>query len=128
MKKIISLFIVLSLFSQVALAECDWKKGVKENVDGTFTYSAECHLRVGQLVRDEPIKDQQIAEYKKVIELKDLALSKTEQRADMWMNTTFKLQDRMNTIEDYSSRNNTVYFIIGVAFTALAVWGAGQLR
>lgn len=127
MKKLTSVALIAILFSNVAMADCDFKTIIRLD-DGSYKYSRECHVKVGEMKQDLEIKDAQIADYKKAIELKDLALVKTEQRADMWMNTSFKLEDRLNTIDDLRSKNNTLYYILGVATTALAVWGAGQLR
>ena len=68
-----------------------------------------------------------IIEYKKAIDLKDLALTSSNTRADLWMNTSFKLQDRMNSVDDIKNKNQLLMFFAGVAVTSLAVWGAGQL-
>jgi hypothetical protein len=128
MKKLTSVAIVVAILSQsVAMADCDFKTVTRLD-DGSYKYSRECHLKVGEMKQDIEIKDSQIADYKKAIELKDLALVRTEQRADMWMNTSFKMEDRLNTIDELRSKNYVLYFILGVATTSLAVWGAGQLR
>lgn len=127
MKKLTSFFVICSLFANVAMADCDWSKLV-HNQDGTVTYSKELHICVGQMKSDLAAANSQIADYKSAVELKDLAITKSEQRGDMWMNSSFTLQDRMNTIESYKSKNELLYFVGGIVFTGLAVWGAGQLR
>jgi hypothetical protein len=63
----------------------------------------------------------QIADYKKVIDLKDLALTKSDERTQLWMNTSDNLQDRMNKIDDTAKRNEWVFFGLG----ALTVVAAG---
>jgi hypothetical protein len=128
MKRLISLFVVISFFSNVALADCDFSTGITKQEDGSFRYTKECHLKVGEMKRDLEIANTQIVEYKKAIELKDLALAKADERADKWMNAAYKLEDRMTTIDNLRSANQWLYFGIGVAVTGLAVWGAGQLR
>lgn len=127
MKKI-SLLVLLSFISNVALADCDWSTGVTKLPDGSFKYSAECHIKVGETVRDLDIAKNQIVDYKKAIELKDLALQKSDERVNLWMDTSYKLQDRMAAIDSIQSKNNWLHFGLGVVFTGLAVWGAGQLR
>ena len=113
-------------FSTSAFADCDFSKLI-HNQDGSVVYSADCHLKVGQMKADLDSANLQIQDYKKAIELKDLAISKSQERADLWMGETFKLQDRMSTIESYKSKNEVLYFGLGVVFTSLAVFGAGQL-
>lgn len=117
---------LVSLTANIALADCDYSK-IVHNADGTFTYSKELHLCVGQMKNDLASANSQIDDYKKAIDLKDLALTKSNQRGDLWMNSTFTLQDRMDTVESYKSKNELLYFIGGVLFTGLAVWGAGSL-
>jgi hypothetical protein len=73
-------------------------------------------------------REAQVQALTKSIELKDLAIKTHEQRADLWMNTSFKLEDRVNTIERYNDTNKWLYFGLGIVVTGLSVWGAGQLR
>lgn len=126
MKKLIAIFLLFVSLPSAAMANCDFSK-VVHNADGTMTYTKELHVCVGQMKADLESANSQIADYKKAIELKDLALTKSEQRGDMWMNQSFTLQDRMDKIESYKSKNEILYFVGGVFLTGLAVWGAGQL-
>lgn len=126
MKKLISAALIVLSLSNVAFADCDYSK-IVSNPDGTYTYSKELHICVGTMKRDLDSANTQIAEYKKVIDLKDLALTKSDARANLWMDTSFKLQDRMNAIDDLKSKNQYLAFGLGVIMTGLAVWGAGQL-
>lgn len=127
MKRFISVCLVFFTISNAAFADCDFSTGITKQPDGSFLYTKDCHLKVGEMKRDLEAANTQIVEYKKVIELKDLALSKSNERADLWMNASFKLQDRMNAVDDLKTRNQLLLFLSGVAFTSLAVWGAGQL-
>lgn len=127
MKKLISYSLLIMMSANIALADCDYSKVVK-NGDGTFTYTKELHICVGQMKQDLEIATSQIVDYKKAIELKDLAIKLSGDRSDLWMNTSFKLQDRMNTIEDLKSKNNWLYYGLGIASGFVAVWAAGQLR
>lgn len=126
MNKLISLIMLTALVSNVAMADCDFSK-IVINPDGSRTYSKELHICVGQMKQDLDIANSQLADYKKAIDLKDLALVDTQKRSDIWMNTSFQLQDRMNAVDKLKSSNELLYFIGGVIFTGLSVWGAGQL-
>lgn len=126
MKKLIVLLLIAVSFSNIAFADCDYTK-IIHNVDGSYTYTKELHICVGQMKQDLDSSRTQLVEYKKAIDLKDLALSKSDERADLWMNTSFKLQDRMNAVDELKGKNQLLMFFAGVAVTSLAVWGAGQL-
>lgn len=127
MKQFIATLLIGFSLSNLAFADCDYSKIVK-NPDGTYTYSRELHLCVGQMKSELEAANTQVVEYKKVIDLKDLALTKANERSDMWMNTSFKMQDRINSIESLQSKSNLLYTALGVGLTVLSVWAAGQLK
>lgn len=122
MKKIISLVAALTLFSNVCFADCDFSTGAVKQADGTYQYTKECHIKVGQTIQDNAVKAQQITDYKKAIDLKDLAITKSDQRAQNWMDTSLKLEDNVQKMQSYSSRNEWIYFGLG----ALSVFAAGM--
>lgn len=102
--------ILLLLVSQISYAECDFSTGITKNSDGNFVYNRDCHLRVGELVEENK-------NLKKSIELKDLAIQKQDERISLWMDTSNKLEQRVNTIEDLKSKNEFLYFGLGVLAT-----------
>lgn len=122
MKKILSIVAALSLFTNVAVADCDFSKVVK-NSDGTFTYTKELHICVGQLVQDNTTKDLQIKDYLQAITLKDLAITTADKRTQLWMDTTFKLEDNIQKMDSFKSTSNWIYFGLG----ALTIIGAGMM-
>lgn len=126
MKKLISTILIVSCLSNVALADCDFSTVTKLE-DGSYKYSKECHIKVGEMKRDLDIANKQVKLLNDSLELKDLALSKSNERIALWMDTTYKLEDRLNKIDELRSKNNWIYFGLGAVFTGLAVWGAGQL-
>lgn len=128
MKHLVSLFLLFSFVSNVALADCDFKTGIIPLSDGSYKYSADCHLRVGQLVQDNAVKDHQISDLTKAVTLKDLALQKSDDRANLWMNTSGQLEDRLTKVDSLEKKNSVLYVSLGVLGTVLAVWAAGQLR
>jgi hypothetical protein len=121
MKKIISLMLAMSLFSSACLATCDWSKIVK-NADGTYTYSQALNLCVGQTVQDNVTKAQQITDYTKALTLKDLAITKSDARADLWMSTSLKLEENVQKVDTLKRDNEWIFFGLG----ALTVIGAGM--
>lgn len=127
MKKLISALLAVFMFANVALADCDFSTGITPNTDGSYTYTKACHIAVGTMKRDLDTANTKIASYEKVIQLKDLSLTKSDERADLWMNTSFKMQDRLNSVDELKSKNQWLAFGLGIVFTSLAVYGAGQL-
>jgi hypothetical protein len=126
MKNIISIAISLTLFSGVSFADCQFND-LKHNADGTVTYSAADHVCVGNLVQDNATKAKQVDDLNKAITLKDLALTKSDQRVQMWQDTTFKLEDNMQKVDSLQKTSQWVWFGLGVLTTGLAVEGAAQL-
>jgi len=126
MKKIVSVVLALSLFSTSAMAECDFSTGINKNDNGTYTYSRECHIKVGEMKQDLEIANKQVEKLNKALDLKDLALTKADQRADLWMNTSFKLEDRVNTIDEMRKTNQWLYFGLGALAMFAATYAASQ--
>lgn len=126
MKKLISIIAAITLFSNLAFADCNFKDLV-HNPDGTVTYSKADHICVGQTVQDNATKAQQIDSYKKAIDLKDLAITKSDARAQNWMDTSLKLEDNVQKMDSIKKQNEWIYFVLGVVATSLAGITAAQL-
>lgn len=125
MKKLLINMIALTIFSNVAMADCDYTKIVKNN-DGTYTYSAELHVCVGKMKQDLDISTQQNSNLIKSLSLKDLALDKANQRADLWKDSTFKLEDRINSIDSLQKKNDWMFFGLGVVTVLAAGYVASR--
>ena len=123
MKGVISVLVAASLFVNVAMADCDFSTGITPGPNHTFIYSEDCHQKVGQLVQDNKTKDAQLADYAKAIDLKDLAIKKADERANMWMDTSTKLEDRLTKVDELQSKNNFIYYGLGI----LTVLAAGYV-
>lgn len=121
MNKIVSFVLLLTILSNVAFADCDFSSGITLLPNGNFEYSRECHLKVGQIKSDLGIANKQITDLNTALQLKDLALKKSDERVELWMGTTYKLEDRVSKIDELGSKNNLLYFGLG----ALTVIGAG---
>lgn len=114
-------------FASNSCADCDFSKDIQKNADGSYTYTRECHLDVGNTYKALEKRVLQVGKLEEALELKDLALIKSHERMDLWRNTTYKLEDRVNSMEEFKKRNEWLYFGLGIVVTGLAVWGAGQL-
>ena len=114
------------IVSQTAFADCDFSKDV-QNQDESYIYSKECHIQVGKLVQNEEKRKKQVEELEKVVEIKDLVIIKSHERAEMWRATTFKLEDRVNTIDRMKDTNKWLYFGLGVVTTGFAIYLGSQM-
>jgi hypothetical protein len=126
-RKFIAVLIIACLMPLSALADCDFKTGITKNDNGTYTYSRECHIKVGELRQDLDIATEQNLKFTKALELKDLALTKADQRADMWQQTAFKLEDRITTIDGMRTSNQWLMFGFGMVTMFAASYAASQL-
>ena len=126
MKLVTAIILMFTWTCQLALADCDYTK-IKDNGDGTYLYTKELHICVGKMKKDLDASNAQNASYMEAITLKDLALTKSDERVNLWRDSTFKLEDRMSTIDSLESKNKIIYFGLGILITGAAVWGAGQL-
>lgn len=127
MKALISSVLATIFITNPVLA-CEFSKDIQKNADGSYTYTKGCHVEVGKTFKKLDLKEKQVDKLEEVIELKDLAIVKGHERIDLWMNTSFKLEDRVNTIDRLKERNKWLYFGLGIVVTGFAVWGAGQLK
>lgn len=117
MKTLISLFMLVSLLSNAAFADCDFSTGITPGPNKTFIYSEACHLKVGALVQDDAIKTQQVADLTTAVQLKNAALLAADQRTILWTNTAESEQDRMNKLSSEQSHSDFIYFGLGILST-----------
>jgi hypothetical protein len=125
--RIVSFVCVLLSLTSSAFGSCDFANDIKENPNGTYTYTKECHIEVGKRVKKLALVEEQVLQLEKTIELKDLALSKQRERADMWMDASLKINDKLVQYDAIASKDDKLYFLMGVGITILSVWAAGQL-
>lgn len=125
-KTLVSSILSILLFSNIALADCDFSKIQK--VDGGYLYTKELHLCVGEMKQDLEIEQKRTVKLSEALTLKDTALDRANQRADLWMQTSFKLEDRVNTIDELRSRNQYLYFGLGMLTMFAATYAAGQIN
>ncbi len=118
MKKIICFILLQIMICNMALADCDWTT-IKPMPNGDYEYNPELHLCVGKLVQSDKTKDAQVEDLTKAIQLKDLALTKADERTDLWKQTAYNEQDRLNKIESGQRTNDWIFYGLG-ALTVIA--------
>ncbi len=125
MNKIIT-FVMILMMSNISFAECDWSTITK--VDSRYSYSVDCHKEVGKLVKEQELRREQVVKLNKTISLKDLSISKAEERITNWRDTTYILEKRLQTQRKWSRYNDWMYFGGGIFMTVLAGWTMGQVN
>ena len=128
MKNLIISFTIISLLPSLCFADCDFTV-IKPSADGqSFTYPKALHLCVGQMVEDSATKDQQIADLNKAVQLKDLAITASDQRTQLWSTTSAQLEDRLQKIDSLEKKNDWLYFALGAISIIGAAYVVGQVR
>lgn len=127
MNKIIICLLTFVLFTNSVFAECDFKTGIVPGPNKTFIYTEECHQKVGKLVQDNAIKDAQIQDLTKAIQLKDLALQTSDSRIALWQKSSLDEQDRLSKMEIDQKGNEYFIFALGVLATVGAGYVASQI-
>jgi hypothetical protein len=99
-------WLVLFIIPNIAFAQCDFTSILPTN-HNTFEYTEGCHREVG-------LMKVKLEKLNKVIELKDLALDKANERAELWMNTSIQMQDKFMKVEKLNRENGWIYFGAGM--------------
>lgn len=126
MKKFIVALMVGLMLPWQAFAACDFKTGITQ-VPGGFLYTEQCHLAVGQMRQSYLLDEQKIADLNKALDLKDITITKSDQRADLWMSTSLKLEERLQTVDQMKKTNEWIYFGLGVLTAFVAASAAHSL-
>lgn len=121
------LAILFTLSSSYAKASCDWSKDIKENPNGTFTYTRECHIEVGKNFRSVSLLNEKVDLLEKKIDLKDLQISRFEERTQLWMDTSFRLNDKLMAYEASKKNDFWISFGLGVLTVIAAGYAVKQV-
>lgn len=115
--------ILFSLISSIAFADnnCDWSQ-IKKLPDGGYEYNPTLNICVGQLVRDSSVKDQQIVDLTKAIDLKNLAITNADARTALWTKSAEDEQDRIASIDQSQRTNEYIAFGLGILLTIGAAY------
>lgn len=120
------LLALIFTFHSVVYA-CDFSKDIKQNSDGSYTYSRECHIEAGKAVKRVSLLEEKIDLVDKKLELKDLMITKQEDRTQLWIQTSMDMHEKLQKYEDSRRREGWLNFGLGVGVTILSVWAAGQI-
>lgn len=127
MKKLISILVVICLlFPKVTFADCDFSTGITKGPNDTYIYTKPCHLQVGQMVQDVKDKDTKVNDLLQAITLKDLAITAADKRAQLWNDTSIKLEERIQKVDSLTSSNGVLYFGLGVLTTIATAWAIAR--
>ena len=122
-------YILLAIFTYTTLfAACNISTDIKENSDGTFTYTEECHIFVGKQFQELEKRKQQVDKLNEALELKDLAIEQHKKRIQLWKDTTFELEDRMIKMEKLTTLDRILHFGLGVLATSVAVYASSKIN
>lgn len=119
--------ILVAIFaSNVAIADCDWST-IVELPSHSYSYSPELHLCVGNLVQQNKVQLTQIDDLQAAIQLKDLAITTSEKRIELWQKTSDDSQARLASVESDSKRNDLIMFGLGALTVIASGWMASRL-
>lgn len=146
--KLIAFLIVLTFGVNSVLANCTWSTDINKISETEYSYTKECHIEVGNKLQElqntkealnERIKEstllrKEIKELKqvntnskKIIELKDLSIQKTEEIARKWEIEAYEQNEALNIYKKVSQYSNWLYFGGGILSTILVIYTAGQI-
>lgn len=123
----VSILLVFAIISNTVFADCDFATGITPGANGTYVYSKECHVKVGQLVKENEAQASAIQDYKSAITMKDLALQSSDKRATLWYDTSEKLEGRLQKVVELERGNNLLYFGLGALTILASGWMASKL-
>lgn len=118
--------ILFILIINTSFADCDWST-IKNNTDGTYIYSKECHIEVGKVLeeRDRLVSDKE--NLNKALELKDLALETSFKRVELWKDYSYRTEDRLISYEKGKKYSDWAFFGLGIATVLASGWALGQV-
>jgi curli biogenesis system outer membrane secretion channel CsgG len=118
-RQVLAVLLSLSLAAPASASECKTEE-IKKNADGSFTYSKECHVRVGEVVGELDLRREEV----KLLRgsLKDLSVGYDiqQKRAEDWLQTSLKLEDTIQRQKRISDLEKWLWFGAGI----LLMYGA----
>lgn len=118
-------FILCFLISSQAMA-CQWSS-IKQ-VESEFVYSRGCHIKVGKLVKTEPLQREQVKKLKESITFKDLAITQADAKSNLWQKEAEKQLSHLQKYEKNARMERIIWFTAGVASILVGSWAINQTK
>lgn len=115
-KQVLGIVLALLMATPSHALECS-TSDIKKNTDGTYTYSKDCHTRVGQLVEESELRKDQVDKLNLSIGFYKTAYEIQQERAKDWMNTSIQLDKELQRQRTFSDLQKVGYFVLGVLVT-----------
>jgi hypothetical protein len=128
MKKLLSLLLIISTpaYAGNAIKVHTGDVVTKEFNEGTLLDKEQAERIKDQLIERDAF-EKESASYKKSVELyKNNEVILSNQK-DLLLNQNIKLTETLNDQRDMSEWTKVGYFVLGIAITGAAVYGASQL-
>lgn len=127
MKKIIGVFLSAMIVSQTLFAECKFSTDIVKKETG-YLYTNSCHALMGIALRDNDDLKVEVEALRKTIDIQKQVIEKADERTILWRNESYEQFERLQKQAELSSRNEMLWFVLGIVVTSAAVYGAGQLK
>lgn len=129
-KQLLIFTIISSLTVSNAWADCPnavvYHVGDKVTDCDRIGLNLDTERTVREKVVEGEFNAQIVKEQKKMIDLKDLAITDQSKQVDLWKGETTRQKDRADTAEEKKGRDFMWGLLAGVALTALSGWALGQ--
>jgi hypothetical protein len=113
---------IIFCFNSVAYsAECDTST-IKKTDKGTYEYTKDCHVAVGQRLEELDLRKEQVQKLNESVSYYKVGYDIQAQRADDWMKTGLQLDKELQRQKTFSNFEKVLYFGLG----ALFMYGAAQ--
>jgi len=111
-QKVLVLFLSLS-FSIANAAECDTST-IKKTDKGTYEYTKDCHIAVGQKLEELDLRTEQVEKLNKSVLQYKMGYDIQADRANDWMKTSLELDKQLQRQKTFSDLEKVGYFVLGV--------------
>lgn len=118
-RQILGFALALSLAMPAYGTECK-TSDLKHNADGTVLYTKDCHKRVGEIVEELELRQEQVKKLNLSVDFYKQGYDIQDQRAKDWMNTSIQLDKELQRQKTFSSLEKVGYFVLGVLVVGVA--------
>jgi hypothetical protein len=105
--------VIFSFSSTAYSAECD-TSAIKKTDKGTYEYTKDCHIAVGQRLEELDLRKEQIQKLNDSISYYKVGYDIQAQRAEDWMKTGLELDKQLQRQKTFSTVEKVLYFGLGM--------------